>query len=73
MSICDYCLNDVDWVDIAYDDGDVEVCSLCWRDEKIKKRVLDRKKYYEQIGHTGEDMCGCQMCARQYEIDHDGG
>ena len=69
--ICDYCLNDVWPEDIAYYDGDAEISSLCWRNEKIKKRVLDRKKRYEEIGHTGEDMCGCSMCARRYEIEHD--
>lgn len=70
-AICDICMEDVDWVDIAYDNGSVEICSRCWGKEKVRNRILDRQKYYDRIGHTGEDMCGCQMCARQYEIDHE--
>lgn len=70
MEYCSCCKEEVYREDIAWDDGEYEAYyERCW--PKVKERVLARVKRYREIGHTGEDMCGCSMCAARYEIDHE--
>lgn len=64
--ICFGCLDDVPDVTIAYERGDILVCSSCW--PTIGQRILKQAAYYESIGHTGSDMCGCSMCAAKADL-----
>lgn len=62
---CDCCGDDVGDQRIAYDRNDELYCDWCW--PKIKPRIEARIARYKELGHTGDSMCGCSMCAANFE------
>lgn len=60
--ICDNCLDDRSTINYR----GYELCRDCRGDDVIDKidRRIDRN---EALGHTGSDMCGCEMCAAREE------
>lgn len=61
---CSGCGEEVDWDELVYEDDEI---TYCYRHPKQIERRRNQLKRYEEIGHTGEPMCGCQMCAVRYE------
>ncbi len=41
--------------------GDDTYCTMCWN--TLKTGILAREARYKELGHTGDSMCGCSMCA----------
>jgi len=64
--ICGNCFEDVDYID-AQGFGEDVYCRRCW--PKVEKRATKQHEYYKKIGHTGEDMCGCEMCAARADME----
>ena len=59
--ICDHCLEDCS----THNYKGNEVCSYCW--DKAIPKIDARIERNERLGHTGDDMCGCSMCAAREE------
>ena len=64
--ICTGCLDDRSDSAIVYDDGgDMVFCRDCW--PEWKGRVESMNERERLAGHTGDALCGCEICAARFE------
>lgn len=60
---CDECLEDLN----TYNYRGYELCRYCM--DRAAPKIDARISRDERIGHTGSDLCGCEMCAARADAE----
>jgi hypothetical protein len=58
---CDRCFEECGDHELAHWSDYGSYCDFCW--QKVKPRIEAEKERNKRSGHTGSDLCGCEMCA----------
>lgn len=62
---CNGCCDERSDICIAYEAEFEAYCDDCW--PRFRESVLRQRDYHHRIGHTGSDLCGCELCAARWD------
>jgi len=62
---CDKCNEPCGDHEYGGDAHDATYCKYCW--PQVQQRIESEQKRNKRLGHTGDDLCGCPMCAERFE------
>lgn len=69
MAACDGCGEEYSYEQLN-EVGRLDLCDWCCTHKKVLvKQEQDRMARNAALGHTGSDMCSCEMCAARADYE----